>query len=159
MNTILVATDGSREGRAAVEAAVELARDEGARLVCVHVVSALDFALRPNGAGAASPLRIPRIEEDAVLVEALELADDAGVEAQAEFLVGYPPRQILKLADEAGVDLIVVGSRGLGGLKSMIVGSTSREVLARADRPVLVVRQVPARELTAVERPRWFAGR
>jgi len=145
MNTILVATDGSREGRAAVEAAVELARDEGARLVCVHVVSPLDFAPHPNGAGAASPLRVPRIEEDAVLVEALELADDAGVGAQAELLVGYPPRQILKLADEAGVD--------------MIVGSTSREVLTRPHRPVLVVRQVPAREPTAVERPRWFAGR
>lgn len=49
MNTILVATDGSQEGRAAVESAVELARDEGARLVCVRVVSLLDFGPRENG--------------------------------------------------------------------------------------------------------------
>ena len=81
------------------------------------------------------------------MTEALELADDAGVDAEAELLVGY---QILRLADDVGADLIVVGSRGLGGLKSMIVGSTSREVLAHADRPVLVVRQVRVRELTAV---------
>ena len=84
------------------------------------------------------------------MTEALELADDAGVDAEAELLVGYPPNQILRLADDVGADLIVVGSRGLGGLKSMIVGSTSREVLAHADRPVLVVRQVRVRELTAV---------
>jgi nucleotide-binding universal stress UspA family protein len=150
MNTILVATDGSQESRAAVESAVELARDEGARLVCVRVVSLLDFGPREDGARDAPPKRVPRAEGDPVLTEALELADDAGVDAEAELLVGYPPKQILRLADDVGADLIVVGSRGLGGLKSMIVGSTSREVLAHADRPVLVVRQVRVRELTAV---------
>jgi nucleotide-binding universal stress UspA family protein len=149
MNAILVATDGSREGRAAVESAAELARDEGARLVCVHVVSMLDLGPRQNGGAGASPQRVPRVEDDPVLTEALELASEAGIDAEAELLVGYPPKQILRLADDVGVDLIVVGSRGLGGLKSMIVGSTSREVLAHADRPVLVVRQVRAGEPTA----------
>lgn len=149
MNTILVATDGSREGRAAVESAVELARDEGARLVCVSVVSVLDFGPRENGGGDVPARRVPRAEDYPVLAEALELAEEAGVDAQAELLVGYPPKQILRLAHDVGVDLIVVGSRGLGGLKSRIVGSTSREVLAHADRPVLVVRQVRAGEPTA----------
>jgi nucleotide-binding universal stress UspA family protein len=149
MNSILVATDGSREARAAIESAVELARDEGARLVCVHVVSVLDLGAHENGGHAAPPQRVPRVEDDSVLTEALQLADAAGVDAHAELLVGYPPKQILRLADDVGADLIVVGSRGLGGLKSMIVGSTSREVLLHAKRPVLVIRQVRAGEPTA----------
>jgi len=141
MDTILVATDGSQEGRAAVESAVELARDEGARLVCVRVASVLDFGPREREGGtAASPTRVPRAEDDPVLTEALELADEAGVDAETELLVGYAPKQILRLAEDLDADLIVVGSRGLAGLKSRIVGSTSREVVAHADRPVLVVR-------------------
>jgi nucleotide-binding universal stress UspA family protein len=149
MNIILVATDGSVQGHAAVEAAVELARDEGARLVCVHVVSILDFAPHENGRKGIPPGRVPRAEEDPVLCEALELAGRCGVDAQTELLIGYPPNQILRLADEIGADLIVVGSRGLGPIKSVIVGSTSREVIAHADRPVLVVREVTVGKPTA----------
>ena len=150
MKTILVATNGSEQSRAAVDAAVEMARDEGARLVCAHVVSILDFAPEQNGRQHIPPARLPRAENDAALCEALELAAANGVEAEAELLVGYPPHQLVRLADDVAADLIVVGSRGLGGFKSAIVGSTSREVVAHAGRTVLVVRQVPAAEIARV---------
>jgi nucleotide-binding universal stress UspA family protein len=144
MSTILVATDGSEEGRAALEAAVELAADEHALLVCVHVVSILDFTGHADGTQSVPPGRVPRAEDDPVLCEALEVATSAGVTARAELLVGYPPNQIVRLADEIGADLIVVGSRGLGRVKSVVIGSTSRAVLAHAHRPVLAVRGAPA---------------
>lgn len=149
MKTILVAADGSPQGFAAVETAAELAADEGARLVCVHVVSVLDFAQQANGKALAPPGRVPRAEEDPVLQEAAELATGRGVVAETELLVGYPPNQICRLAAEIGVDLIVVGSRGLGTVKSVVMGSTSRAVLAHADRPVLVVRATADREATS----------
>ena len=66
---------------------------------------------------------------------------------KAELLIGYAPKQILRLARDIDADLIVVGSRGLGRVKSAVLGSTSREVLAKADRPVMIVRATGTREL------------
>lgn len=144
MRKIVIATDGSPTGRAAVEAGVELAADEGAGIVAVHVVSILDFAEHGNGGAPARPQRLPRAEDDSALQDALALAAAHGVDATSELLVGYPPKQIIRLASELGADLIVVGSRGLGRLKGVFLGSTSREVLAHAGRPVLVVQPVRA---------------
>lgn len=140
MKKILIAVDGSETSRAALEAGFELAEDEGAEVVLAHVASILDFVPQRNGGEDAPPDRFPTSDWDPVLCEAMELAEHRGVKARPELLVGYPPKQILRLAAELDADLIVVGSRGLGRLKSAILGSTSREVLARAGRPVLVVR-------------------
>jgi nucleotide-binding universal stress UspA family protein len=141
MKKILVATDGSELGDAAVGAGLDLAAGEGAEVVFAHVVSVLDFAPRMDGKGELPPQRVPRTEADLVLREATELAESLGVTSTAELLIGYPPQQIIRLACDVDADLIVIGSRGLGRVKSAILGSTSREVLAHADRPVLVVRE------------------
>jgi nucleotide-binding universal stress UspA family protein len=140
MKKILIATDGSETSRAALEAGFELAEEEGAEVVVAHVASLLDFVPHRNGGEDAPPDRFPTSDWDPVLCEAMELAESRGVKARPELLVGYPPKQILRLASELEADLIVVGSRGLGRVKSAILGSTSRDVLARAGRPVLVVR-------------------
>ncbi len=144
MEKIVIATDGSPTGKAAVTAGLELAADEGAGVVVVHVVSILDFAEHDNGNAPAGPQRLPRAEDDAVLQDALAAAAEHGVDATAELLVGYPPKQIARLASELGADLIVVGSRGLSRLKGVVIGSTSREVLQQAGCPVLVVQPVRA---------------
>jgi nucleotide-binding universal stress UspA family protein len=150
MKKILIAADGSPTGRAAVEAGVELAADEGASVVVVHVVSILDFAESANGDGAPRAQRLPRLEEDPVLEAALAAAAARRVEATAELLIGYPPTQIVRLAAEIDADLIVVGCRGLNRIKGAFFGSTSRDVLAHAQRPVFVVRPLPAGEPAAV---------
>lgn len=144
MKTIVIAADGSPTGRAAVEGGLELAAEEGARVVVVHVVSILDFAERETGHGSPRPQRLPRVEDDPVLQSALTTAAQHAVDASAELLVGYPPTQIARLAAELDADLIVVGSRGLSRLKGALLGSTSRELLAHAGRTVLVVRPAPA---------------
>ncbi len=149
MKKILVATDGSELGQAAIEAGLELARDEDAELVFVHVISVFDFAPQMDGA-EVPPQRIPRVEDDPVLCDAMGRAERQGLGAKAELLVGYPPKQILRLAHDIDADVIVVGSRGFGPFKSAMVGSTSREILAHADHKVLVVRDEAAREQTAV---------
>lgn len=117
-------------------------------MIFAHVASLLDFVPARNGDEHAPPDRFPTAEWDPVLSEAMKLAAGRGVTARPELLVGYPAKQILRLASEAEADLIVIGSRGLGRVKSAILGSTSREVLARANRPVLVVRGDGVRETT-----------
>jgi len=72
-----------------------------------------------------------------------------GVDAETEVLEGDPAGRILELARLRDVDLIVVGSRGLGPIAGALVGSVSREVVHRADRPVLVAAPRHARTRAA----------
>jgi nucleotide-binding universal stress UspA family protein len=146
MERILVATDSSETARLAVAAGVELAEREDAELVFAHVVSVLDFKPESNGP-ATPPARVPRAEEDVALSAALACADARGVPARAELLIGYPCTQILRLARDIDADVIVVGSRGLGPVRRALLGSTSRGILAKADRPVMVARETGVREL------------
>jgi nucleotide-binding universal stress UspA family protein len=148
MKRILVATNGSKTAGAAIAAGVELAAKRGSELVFVHVVSVLDFAPQSNGV-ETPPARVPRSEDDPALSYAVALAAAHGISAEPELLVGYPPQQILRLANDIDADLIVVGSRGLGPVKGAVLGSTSREVLAKADRPVMLVRESGVREVAA----------
>jgi nucleotide-binding universal stress UspA family protein len=144
MKKILIATDGSETARAAIDAGLELAADDHAEVVFVHVTSVLEFPAAASGSEA--PERVPRIETDAVLLDALEQARTCEVAARAELLIGYAPKQIIRLARDIEADLIVVGSRGHCRVKRAVLGSTSRTVLAKADRPVMVVRETDVRE-------------
>lgn len=145
MKKILIATDGSGTAHAAIDAGLELAAEGSSEVVFVHVTSVLEF---PSAAtGSEAPERLLQIDTDAVLVEALEQARKCGVPATAELLIGRAPKQIIRLARDIEADLIVVGSRGLGRVESAILGSTSREVATKADRPVMIVRTTGVREL------------
>ena len=137
MRTILIATDGSDPANAAVAAGLELAAGEDAEIVFVHVISILDLSSTTSG---GKPQRVPRAEDDPVLCAAVDRARAAHLVARTELLIGYPPKQILRVAREIDADLIVVGTRGLGRMKSAVLGSTSHDVLEHSDRPVLVVR-------------------
>jgi nucleotide-binding universal stress UspA family protein len=144
MKRILIATDGSETALTAIDAGLELAAKEHADVVFVHVTSLLERAPEPDGNEA--PKRIPRAEADAALREAVRRARERGITAKTELLIGYAPKQIIRLARDIDAELIVVGSRGLGRVKSAVLCSTSREVLAKADRPVMVAREPGVRE-------------
>ena len=146
MKTVLIATDGSESGRAAVETGLEFAADEAARAVIARVTSFAEFGMSWDAPLDNPPQRMPQPEDDAVLAEALLLAAERGVAAKAELLVGYPAKQIVRLANEIDADVIVVGSRPLGRLTRAIVGSTSRVILELTGRPVLIVNDSSVRE-------------
>ena len=76
---------------------------------------------------------------------------EAGVEARCELLQGDTIGEIVTLADSIDADLIVIGSRGHGGLTSALIGSVSRSVLHESRRPVLIVRgtRMPAAAVAA----------
>jgi nucleotide-binding universal stress UspA family protein len=76
----------------------------------------------------------------AVVKEAAAGVVAAGVDVETEILEGNPADSIAKLARSRAVDLVIVGSRGRGGIAGGLLGSVSEGVVHRADRPVLVVK-------------------
>jgi len=149
MNTILIATDGSPSAREAVEFGLELAADQHSAVTFVTVAPAVDV-IPVGGFGFIGS--IPHVvdeHEDQPLDDAHEAAEDAGVTAHQRLLKGNPVDEIVAYADVIDAELIVVGSRGHGGLASALLGSVSRGVLRKARRPVLVVRSIATHQGTA----------
>jgi nucleotide-binding universal stress UspA family protein len=133
---IVVGIDGSEQARRALHRAVEEARLRGARLDVVHaspeVITITDPVLGP-------PIRHDTLLEGGrdVLDQALSGVDLRGVEVERLAMVGQPARVLCDVA--RGADLLVVGARGLGGFRGLLLGSVTHQVLSHASCPVLVI--------------------
>lgn len=142
MNRIVIATDGSASARKAVELGLELAAEQRAEAIAVHVVPGFD--VRPGlGVGLAGSVAVPHRPtpvDRLPLEKAKALADASGVELTTELLTGEPVDEIVAFADSVEADLIVVGSHGRGVLGTALLGSVSRGILHESHRPVLVAR-------------------
>lgn len=139
---ILIATDGSAGSQAAVEEGVRLAKLTGADVIFVAVA-------RPPIPVLGDPYYQRAVSANlgimrAALAKATPFAEERRVRYETELMEGSPERTILDLARSRDVDLIVVGSRGLGAVKGALLGSVSSAVVNRADRPVLVARSASA---------------
>lgn len=142
MSTILVATDGSPAGTAALGQALELAAATGDPVLVVTVWRALqgDYGLAyPSAALLADLLDAERKHAEQVLTDAGERATAAGVSVETVLVTGDPAEQICALARERGARLVAVGTRGHGTVRSLLLGSVSGAVVRRAPCPVLVV--------------------
>lgn len=140
---ILVAVDGSEHAGRALAEAVDLARDGGAALTLTTVVPELSsWAL--GGSFAAPPVDFESLHND-LMSEYQAMLDEARgsvpaeLNAQSVLLEGRPGQAIVEQVKSAGHDLVVMGSRGRGELRSMVLGSVSQDVLHRSPVPVLVV--------------------
>jgi len=136
LKKILIAVDETPSSVTAIEQGLALASEEDAQVVFVHVVSIAGEQFVP---GNAKPERVADRARTPVLVDAALAAEAVGVPCTAEVLVGHAPKQIAFLADELDVDLVVVGSRHLSGIKRFLLGSTSRALIGETNRPLLVV--------------------
>lgn len=148
---ILLASDGSEETTLAAQTAVDIADKTNSELHVVYV-GELEYgypSYDPSYGVPDSDLEYTQqIQED--LEQEARKALDAEVErvkaaggrvVEAHLSMGSPDEEILKLAEDIGAGLIVVGSRGLGGIRRALIGSVSDSVVRHAHCPVLVVRE------------------
>ena len=141
---IVVGTDGSETAREAVREATELAKQTGASL---DVVSAFEpvqgSRLREERLQAPSDIEHtvhPQEDVEAILREAAEEVEAAGVEVRTFARQGEAADAILDVAEEQGADLIVVGNKGMTGAKRFLLGSVPNKVSHHAPSSVLIVR-------------------
>jgi nucleotide-binding universal stress UspA family protein len=141
---ILLAVDGSEQARTAAEAAAEISASTGSNL---HVVFVMPTAAHLYGHHLYSREMRESVREEAeddvraFLDEQVGWIEARGGEVEdSHMAVGRPDAEIVKLAEELGAGLTVVGSRGLGGVRRALVGSVSDSVVRHAHGPVLVVR-------------------
>jgi nucleotide-binding universal stress UspA family protein len=151
INRILVATDASAASNRALEVAVQFAGQHDAELLLVHVIRDMQIPfeikeipeLEFNKFEAFSDAReeIMRKVAESVLRSAREKAEKMGVQnVQTAIGTGDPATSILGFAKRRKVDMIVIGTRGLGKLKGTILGSVSRKVVNNAETSCLIVR-------------------
>ena len=145
---ILLATDGSREAELAFASAADLSKKTGSELHVVYVGHMPLVAYESPGATTLDPDLLGRMQEDAEqeartkLEEQVQRVREAGGEVVGSHAkLGRPDTEIVRLAEELGAGLIVLGSRGLGPLRSALMGSVSHSVVRHARCPVLVVRE------------------
>lgn len=147
---ILIAYDGSPDAKAAIEHTARLCRPDEPVTVLTVWQRFIDTMARA-GAGAAlgapglvDSEEIDRASEQGAAEKAEEgvaIAREAGLDAHPRSVVfrGSVADTIVHQADIHNAQMIVLGSRGLTGIKSLVLGSVSHGVLVHADRPVLVV--------------------
>jgi nucleotide-binding universal stress UspA family protein len=137
---ILLASDGSKDAELAAKAAMDLSKKTGAELHVVHAWRPLPHYAFPS----LVPERYqPPYEEGArkILEAQVGRIEQAGITvSKAHLATGRPADAILDHAERIGAGLIVVGSRGLGPVKRLLVGSVSESIVHHAKCPVLVVR-------------------
>ena len=142
--TILLATDGSDEGKLATQAASELSRDTGSEVHLVYVLPTpaqlighhlYSDEVRESLIGGAE-----RDAETFLKEQAERIGSGGGKVAETHLRSGDPDKEILRTAEALGVGLIVVGSRGLGAVSRALMGSVSDSVVKHAHCPVLVIR-------------------
>jgi nucleotide-binding universal stress UspA family protein len=151
--SIVVGTDGSEPADEAVRQAIDLASRDGARL---HLVTAYHdpqivreitiWTNEPKGlldtgrTEVGAPTVDLREVAESVLKRAAGDALSKGVEAETHAREGHPAEVIIDIANQEQADLIVVGSRGLTGIKRYLLGSVSSKVSEHAPCNVMIVR-------------------
>jgi nucleotide-binding universal stress UspA family protein len=144
--TILLATDGSRDAELALTTAIDVANSTNSEL---HVVT-----ISPGY--PSYDVRSPEVmealrerAEDILNAQAAKIEREGGKVAEKHLRIAerYRAEQIVQVAEDIGAGLIVMGSRGLGGVRRALMGSVSDSVVRHAHCPVLVVR--PEREQAA----------
>lgn len=153
IDKILVAVDRSEQNKSVFDSALSLAKTTGATLMLLHVLSEDEdnYPILPTY--AYYPMlnerdyelyqeKLAQYKQWGLdfLKNLTEIATIAGVETEYTQLTGNPGRTICELANTWSADLILVGSRGLKGLKEMFLGSVSNYVTHHAPCSVLIIR-------------------
>ena len=151
---ILLASDGSETAAHATEVAVELSKKTHSELHVLYVGEYSTALLYPQAADTSwvvqedlAPIQeeqgqqFEQVARRTLDAEVQQVRAVGGTVAQAHLRMGTPDAEVVDLAEELDVGLVVVGSRGLGGIRRALMGTVSDSVVRHAHCPVLVVRK------------------
>jgi nucleotide-binding universal stress UspA family protein len=135
---ILIAYDGSEHARKAAKMAGELANQMQADIWIVSAYDPLPGYLGKPNMQAAIDARLDKAKE--TMAEAVkDIGEIKGILTK-EIMEGPATQAILNVAEVRGIDLIIMGTRGLGSFEGLLIGSHSQKVVSHAKCPVLLVR-------------------
>lgn len=137
---ILLATDGSADSDLMVQAAVDLANKTGSELHVVHV-GLLSPWVMPD---TMSDIQYERLVQQAQQVldqEVKKVLDAGGTIADAHLRMGRADVEVVRLSQELGAGLVVVGNRGRETIARILLGSDAESIIRHAPCPVMVVRE------------------
>lgn len=137
---ILVAVDQSEPGQTGVRFAARLARDHGGHLILVHAFDSVRLITQTDSYVDRSIITDLKLEGQAILKSAAELACGFDVEAEQQLEQGHAVDVILTVAKTSATTLIVMGTHGRRGIGRWVGGSTTEGVLRTSAIPVLTVR-------------------
>ncbi|RJS89452.1 hypothetical protein DRO56_05470 [Candidatus Bathyarchaeota archaeon] len=148
---ILVPIDGSEPSNRALDYALDLAEELDAEVVILSVVPPVIlpvFSEEPGITPIITPRDIDRYNSklratfENVLTEALARAraKKPNLRVSTKLLEGRPADKIVEVAEREGFDLIIMGSRGLSGLRELLLGSTTRRVADHCTKPLLIIK-------------------
>jgi len=120
LEKILIATDGSKHSEKAAIAGIDLAKLTNGKVTAIYVVDR-----EKKGIEATERIK--------------DLANKAGIPFEAKIIEGNPANEILKFAEDAKMDIIVLGSIGVTGLKKFMIGSVVEKVVRHSKVPVMIV--------------------
>jgi nucleotide-binding universal stress UspA family protein len=141
---ILVPFDGSENSTRAMKVGLSIAKQRGARLTALNAIPAPRFYGESPVATGVSPNYYEVIEEEGkrIIEEAKKFASTSGISVDGVVIraLSSVVQEIVDYAEKENMDLIVIGTRGLGGFKRLMLGSVSTGVVTHAQCNVLVVR-------------------
>ena len=134
ISKILVAVDGSETSSKPAEMAIDLAEKLGADLIALYIVAPnINFSQAFYFAQENGQKIVDEVKREAV-------AKKLNVQTEVLMDVGAVSKAIVEYAENNNANLIVIGTRGISGIKRMLVGSTASEVVKYSHCPVMVVK-------------------
>ena len=140
---ILIATDGSEPAQHALKYAIESAKKWDSKLIVISVVPQIPPQLT-TGPGFNIDSYIDQLKKthQKILNKSKELIkkECPKIKVSTKLENGRPANVIIDVAEKENVDLIIMGSRGYGGITGWILGSTSKHVVDHCTKPVLIIK-------------------
>ena len=137
---IVIATDGSETSQKAAKMGVELAKMHNALIMVVYVADTSRLGYLSDYIQYSGVIRELMLNEGKVSTDYVEeRALAAGVGCEKKILEGRPSDELLRISRESGVDLLVMGSVGRGGLDRFLLGSVAEKVVQHSKVPIMLV--------------------
>lgn len=138
---VLIATDGSENAEKAASYGMYLAKAACAEVHALYVISTQHAVATRTVKSWSEGLEEYLKDKGRVAIGNVEkMGEEAGVKVKSVFLKGIPADKILEYARENNIDLIVMGTHGLTGIKKFLIGSIAERVVRHSRVPVMVIR-------------------